>query len=238
MRHEDEMRNQAKAVSVHLFTAIGAVLAMLAMLAAVDEKWGLMFLWLMAAFAVDGIDGPLARRYDVKTHAKQFDGVLMDLIIDYLTYVFIPAFALFKSGLLPGWTGWIAIIVITYASVIYFADTRMKTKDNSFAGFPGCWNMVVIVLFATVPNFWVTLGLVVALAIAMFTNLKFIHPARTERWRLVSLPVAIAWTGFAAWSAWVDFGEGSWAHWGLVAASLYLLFAGVVQQLIPERDRA
>ena len=93
-----------KALSVHLLTATGAVFAMLAMLAAVDEKWGLMFLWLVVAFAVDGIDGPLARRYDVKTNAPQYDGVLMDLIIDYLTYVFIPAYALFKSGLLDGWT--------------------------------------------------------------------------------------------------------------------------------------
>lgn len=229
------MTRELKALSVHLFTAIGAVCAMLAMLAAADEKWGLMYLWLVVAFAVDGIDGPLARRYQVKVHARQIDGVLMDLIIDYLTYVFIPAYALFKSGLLPGWTGWIAIIVITYASAVYFADTRMKTKDNSFAGFPGCWNMVVIVLFATEPNFWFTLGLVIALAAAMFTRLKFIHPARTERWRAVSLPVAVAWTLFAGWAAWVDFHPESWAHWGLVATSLYLLGAGMVQQLIPAR---
>jgi len=131
---------------------------MLALLAAVDEKWSLMFLWLVVAFAVDGIDGPLARRYDVKSNAAEFDGVLMDLIIDYLTYVFIPAYALFKSDLLPGWAGWIAIIIITFASVVYFADTRMKSKDNSFSGFPACWNMLVIVLFALHPNFYVILG--------------------------------------------------------------------------------
>ena len=96
------MNIKAKALSVHLLTATGAVFAMLAMLAAVDEKWSLMFLWLVVAFAVDGIDGPLARKYDVKKNSPVFDGVLLDLIIDYLTYVFIPAFALFKSGLLPG----------------------------------------------------------------------------------------------------------------------------------------
>ena len=161
------MTRELKAIAVHLFTAIGAICAMLAMLAAVEEEWGLMYVWLVVAFIVDGIDGPLARRYDVKRYAKQIDGVLMDLIIDYLTYVFIPAYALFKSGILPGWTGWIAIILITYASALYFADSRMKTKDNSFAGFPGCWNMVVVVLFATEPNFWITLVLVVALAIGV-----------------------------------------------------------------------
>ncbi|SDI65870.1 phosphatidylcholine synthase [Lutimaribacter saemankumensis] len=208
---------------------------MLALLAAVEEKWSLMFLWLVVAFAVDGIDGPLARKYDVKTNAAEFDGVLMDLIIDYLTYVFIPAYALFKSDLLPGWTGWLAIIVITYASVVYFADTRMKTKDNSFSGFPGCWNMVVIVLFAIEPNFYVILAIVAILAVAMFLPLKFIHPVRTERWRGLSLPIALAWTFFAGWAAWVDFHPESWAHWGLVLTSLYLVAVGVLQQIVPER---
>lgn len=230
------MTPQIKALGVHLLTATGAVFAMLAMLAAVDGKWSLMFLWLVVAFAVDGIDGPLARKYEVKKYAGEFDGVLLDLIIDYLTYVFIPAFALFKSDLLPGWTGWFAIIVITFASAMYFADTRMKTKDNSFSGFPGCWNMLVLVLFALSPDFWIILILVSLLAVAMFFPLKFIHPVRTERWRNLSLPMALAWTFFAGWAAWVDFHPESWAHWGLVVTSVYLLFAGIAQQIIPERQ--
>ena len=208
---------------------------MLAMLAAADEQWSMMFLWLVIAFFVDGIDGPLARKYDVKNHAARFDGVLLDLIIDYLTYVFIPAFALFKSGLLPGWTGWIAIIIITFASAMYFCDGNMKTNDYSFHGFPGCWNMLVIVLFAIQPNFWVILALVTVLAIAMFLPIKFIHPVRTKRWRNLSLPLALAWTFFAGWAAWVDFHPESWAHWGLVVTSIYLLSAGLLQQLFPGR---
>jgi phosphatidylcholine synthase len=230
------MTPQNRALAVHLLTATGAVFAMLAMLAAVEAKWDMMFLWLVVAFAVDGIDGPLARKYDVKQYAPQFDGVLLDLIIDYLTYVFIPAFALFKSGLLPGWTGWFAIIVITFASAMYFADNRMKTKDNSFSGFPGCWNMLIIVIFAIEPNFWISLALVAALALAMFLPLKFIHPVRTERWRTLSLPTALAWTFFAGWAAWVDFHPQSWAHWGLVVTSVYLLFAGITQQIIPAKS--
>ncbi|WP_418594743.1 CDP-alcohol phosphatidyltransferase family protein [Ponticoccus sp. (in: a-proteobacteria)] len=229
------MKLQQRALFVHLFTATGAVFAMLAMLAAVQAQWPVMFLWLVVAFVVDGIDGPLARKYDVKSNAPRFDGVLLDLIIDYLTYVFIPAFALFQSGLLPGWTGWFAIIVITFASAMYFADNRMKTTDNSFQGFPGCWNMLVLVLFAIKPGFWVILLLVTVLAVAMFLPLKFIHPVRTERWRALSLPIALAWTFFAGWAAWVDFHPQSWAHWGLVATSVYLIFAGIAQQVIPPR---
>ena len=221
---------RTKALAVHLLTATGAVFAMLAMLAAVNGKWDIMFVWLVIAFFVDGIDGPLARKYDVKKNAPMFDGVLLDLIIDYLTYVFIPAYALFKSGLLAGWTGWFAIIIITFASAMYFADTRMKTKDNSFQGFPGCWNMAIIVIFATTPNHWLILGFVSLLAISMFLPIKFVHPVRTERWRFVTLPIALAWVGFAAWAAWGNFTAVPAANFGLLLTSTYLLFAGITQQ--------
>jgi phosphatidylcholine synthase len=224
-----------KALSVHLLTATGAVLSMFAMLAAVDGKYSLMFLWLVVALIVDGIDGPLARRYEVEKNFPIYDGVLMDLIVDYLTYVFIPAFALFKSGMLDGWAGWLSIIAITFGSVIYFADTRMKTKDKSFSGFPACWNMVVLVIFAIAPPQPVILVIVVALTGAMFLNLKFIHPTRTKRWHWVSLPMATVWIACAAWAAWVNFAEGTWAHWGLVVTSLYLLLAGIAQQIVPAR---
>jgi phosphatidylcholine synthase len=225
-----------RAYSVHLFTATGAVFSMLAMLAAVEGAWSLMFLWLVVAFIVDGIDGPLARRYHVKTRAPIIDGALLDLIIDYLTYVFIPAFALFQSGLLPGWTGWAAIIVITFASVLYFADTRMKTADNSFSGFPACWNMVAVVVFATRPDFWIILGLIVVLAVSMFVQVKFVHPVRTQRWRNVTLPVAVLWTLLAGWAAWDDFAQPPFVTWGLVVTSVYLVAVGVIQQATEKSD--
>lgn len=226
------MNIKTQAYLVHLLTASGAVFAMLAMLEAATGDWATMFFWLVVAFGVDGIDGPLARATDVQTNAPRVDGVLLDLIIDYLTYVFIPAFALFHSGLLPGWTGWFAIIVITFVSAIYFADTRMKTSDYSFSGFPACWNMVVLVLFAIKPGFATILIMVSILAIAMLLPIKFVHPFRTERWRCITLPMAFAWTFFALWAAWTGFDTQNLAHWGLVVTSLYLLAAGPAQQVI------
>ena len=226
------MTPQFKALLVHLFTATGAVFAMLAMLAAADQKWSLMFLWLVVAFFIDGFDGPLARHYHVKRFTPDFDGVVLDLIIDYLTYVFIPAFALFQSGLLPGWSGWVAIIVITFASVLYFADTRMKTADNSFSGFPGCWNMLAVVVFATRPEFWVLLGLIVVLSVTMFLRIKFVHPVRTQRWRALTLPIALVWVAAATWAAWLDFAQPRPVTLVLIATSIYLLAAGAVQQVL------
>ena len=232
------MKLRFQATAVHYLTASGAVFAMLALLEAVQEKWDMMFFWLVVAFLVDGIDGPLARRYEVKKNAPQYDGVLLDLIIDYLTYVFIPAYALFQSGVFNGWTGWATIIIITFTSALYFADTGMKTKDNSFAGFPGCWNMFAVFVFATDLSFWVIFALVLILALSMFTNLKFIHPVRTKRWRMLSLPIALVWTMAAGLAAWTNFDVNPVLTLIIVVTSFYLLFVGIAQQIIPERKTA
>ena len=225
-----------RAYSVHAFTATGAVFAMLALLAAVQGNWPLMFLWLVVALIVDGIDGPMARKFDVKNRAPIIDGVLLDLVIDYLTYVFIPAFALFQSGLLPGWTGWVAIIVITFTSALYFADTRMKTADNSFSGFPSCWNMVALVAFATQPDFWLLLPAVLILAVSMFVRVKFVHPVRTVRWRPLTLAMALTWVGGAGWAAWAGFAQPAPVTWALIVTSVYLLAVGAVQQATEKAD--
>ena len=95
--------------------------------------------------------------------------------------------------------------------------------------------MVVLVLFALKPSFWVILLIVVALTVTMFTNVKFIHPVRTRRWRAISLPVCAAWVVFAVWAVMVDFHPESFARWGLLLTSLWLLCAGFVQQLTEKR---
>lgn len=218
------------AISVHMLTATGAILALLAIEAAVHHKWNIMLLWLVIAFIVDGIDGPLARKFNVKKHAGEWDGVLMDLIVDYLTYVFIPVFALWQSHLMPGFWGGLSGAVICFASVIYFSDTRMKTKDKSFSGFPACWNMVVVVFFAIQPPLWVMLGVILFLSIAMFYPIKFIHPVRTKMLRPISLTIAMIWTFAAAYCAWYNFETSHLMPTILVWTSIYLLGIGIVQQ--------
>ena len=224
-----------RAYSVHLFTALGASLAMLALLEAAQHDWAMMTIWLTVAFLVDGIDGPLARRYGVTQNAPIIDGALLDLIVDFLTYVMIPAYALYGSGLLPGWSGWIVVLLIPFASALYFSDTRMKTADKSFRGFPACWNMVALALLVILPPWEIILGLVVALCLAQFLNLRFVHPVRTARWRWVTLPVAMIWTGSIALAAATDFASNPALTGVVTLSSLYLLLAGVAQQMIPAR---
>ena len=226
---------RTRALSVHALTATGAVFAMFALLAAVEADWSWMFLWLLAALVVDGIDGPLARRYDVKTLAARFDGVLLDLIIDYLTYVFIPVYALYASGLVSGWAGWGVLIVVPFASALYFADTKMKTSDASFEGFPGCWNMVALFVFVAQPDPWVTLALSLVLSAAMFLPIRFIHPVRTSLWRPATLAITAVWLVLAFAAAWGQFGLPPVFAAVFAAASLYLLGAGPAQQMLQRR---
>ena len=230
------MKTKPLAFAVHLFTGTGAAFALLAVIAAGRSDWRQMFLWLGIALLVDGLDGPLARMVDIKRNAANWDGELLDLVIDYLTYVFIPAYALIYSGLLsPGW-GIAAALGITLSGVVYFADVRMKAEDNSFVGFPSVFQMPLLVLMTFNPAEWVSLVTVTVLALAQFTNLKFIHPVRTERMRGVNLAVMGLWVVFGAWSVWAYFDPPGWVQAGLLASSLYLLLVGMIFQLFPKRS--
>ncbi|CAN5675599.1 CDP-alcohol phosphatidyltransferase family protein [soil metagenome] len=231
------MKTKPLAFSVHLLTASGAALALMALVAAVKAEWALMFGWLGLAFIVDGIDGPLARRVNIKQNAANWDGELLDLVIDYLTYVFIPAFALIYAGILPDPYGLLMALLVALTGAFYFADVRMKNEDNTFSGFPAAWQMVVLVLLTLDTRLWPTMALIVALAIAQFFALKFIHPVRTRRWRAVNLPVTLAWVGFAGWSAWEGFDPPAACRIGLIATSVWILGIGLVMQAFPERAR-
>ena len=230
--YDSFMMRSLTAFSVHLFTATGAFLAFLAMLAAMRGAWAEMFAWLGVALVVDAVDGPIARRVNVEKYAARWSGVILDLIVDYLTYVFIPAVALVTSGEMYYPLAIPAAAIIIMTGAIYFADTRMKTTDDSFAGFPGAWNMVVLVLFATDFTNWAGFLIIFGVGVAHFLPLRFIHPVRTKLWRNITLPVCIGWIAFAGWAAWTHFEQPRLCTIGLLTCTTYLMLAGVVQQAL------
>jgi phosphatidylcholine synthase len=231
------MKTKPLAFSVHLLTGSGAALALMALVAAGRGEWRLMFGWLGIALIVDGIDGPLARRVDIKRNASNWDGVILDLVIDYLTYVFIPAYALIYAPLLPSPWGLIAALFIALTGGLYFADVRMKAEDNCFVGFPAVWQMPLLVFLTFAPPSWITLGIILALGLAQFTWAKFVHPVRTVRWRRITLPVTLLWVVLAGWSVWEAFAPPDWVKLGLAATSVWLFLAGIAMQLVPARPR-
>ena len=145
----------AAGFSVHLFTASGGAVAVLALYAAIERNFAACFAWLGLALFIDGIDGTLARAARVQVTAASIDGTVLDLVIDFLTYVLVPVVALWRSDLMPTEASFWIGLVVTIASALYFADTRMKTDDLWFRGFPATWNIVVFYLFVLRPP-WVS----------------------------------------------------------------------------------
>ena len=225
---------QARAFSVHLFTASGSFLAFLSLVAASEQRWTAMFWWLGLALLVDGIDGPFARKLQVKEILPTWSGELLDNIIDYVTYVLIPAFALYQRGFMGENLSFLSAAIIVISSAIYYADTGMKTKENFFKGFPVVWNMVVFTLFVIEPGEWVSFGVVVVAGILTFVPMNFLHPVRVERLRWLNLPLTLLWCAFGAVALAQQMEASDWVKIGIAVTGLYLSFIGGVMQLFPK----
>jgi phosphatidylcholine synthase len=225
---------QARAFSVHLLTASGSFLAFLSLVAAAEKQWTAMFLWLGLALFVDGIDGPIARKLDVKEVLPTWSGELLDNIIDYVTYVLIPAFALYQSGFMGEGLSFLSAAIIVVSSAIYYADTGMKTKENFFKGFPVVWNMVVFALFVIEPGEYVSFGVVVIAAILSFVPVNFLHPVRVQRLRPLNLGIFLAWCLLGAIALFQDMNASPAIQIGIGITSVYLFAIGGLMQVFPK----
>src|SRR5438105_1385916 len=191
---------RAAAFSVHVFTALGAGIALIAMLEAVHEHWAAMFAWLGVALVIDAIDGPVARRLDVTRVQPNWSGEVLDLVVDFVTYVFVPAYAITASGLLLPLAAPLLGIGIAVSGALYFADRRMKTADNHFRGFPGLWNLAAFYLFLLHPA--PALGSLGVLILIVLTFVPFhvVHPVRVVRLRWLTLTLVSLWGALAIYT--------------------------------------
>jgi phosphatidylcholine synthase len=190
---EKPMSPRAAAFAVHVFTACGAACALLALIAAVSADWPKMFVWLGIALIIDGVDGTFARRLHTAELLPRWSGDVLDLVVDILTYVFVPAYAIATSGLLPpvltiplG-----ALIVVTGS--LYFADRQMKTSDYYFRGFPALWNVAAFYLFLLKLPPWFGALAVVALAALTFVPFHVVHPIRLAHMRAITIAAMVVW---------------------------------------------
>ena len=221
---------QARAFAVHVFTATGAALALAALFMAVRGQWTGMFICLGAALFVDAIDGTIARRLKVAQVLPRWSGDVLDLVVDFVTYVFVPAFAIAAGGLLPEQLGLPAGIVIVVTGALYFADRNMKTADNYFRGFPTLWNAAAFYLFLIKPAPWLAAAAVAALAILTFMPFKFVHPLRVVRLRGVTVVAVTAWSALAVIAIWRDLDPGPWVTMALAVIGIYVMAVGLTDR--------
>jgi len=224
---------RALAFLVHVLTACGAALALLALLAATRGDWPLMFLWLGIALVVDSIDGPLARAADVAKVWPGWSGDTLDLVVDYTTYVFVPAYSVAAAGLMPQAWATTAAAVVAITGTLYFANTAMKTADNFFRGFPAVWNLVAFYLLLLRPAPAIAAAVVALFAVLTFVPIRFVHPFRVRRLRTVTVALLTLWAVLALAAIRQGLSPEVWITAALCALGLYFLGVGLLPQERP-----
>jgi phosphatidylcholine synthase len=223
---------RAAAFSVHVFTALGAGLALLALLEAVREHWAAMFAWLGVALVVDALDGPMARRLDVVRLQPNWSGDVLDLVVDFVTYVFVPAFAITASGLLLPVAAPLLGAGIAVTGALYFADRRMKSADNHFRGFPGLWNVAAFYLFLLHPAPATASVAVLVLIVLTFVPFHVVHPIRVIRLRWLTLSLMAVWAVLAVVVLARDFDVATPITAGLCAIAAYVVASDAAIRLV------
>jgi phosphatidylcholine synthase len=223
---------RAAAFSVHIFTAMGAGIGLIAMLEAVREHWAAMFAWLGLALVVDALDGPIARRFDVVRLQPNWSGEVLDLVVDFVTYVFVPAYAITASGMMLPVMGPLLGAGIVVSSALYFADRRMKTDDNHFRGFPALWNAAAFYLFLLHPRPWLASLMVAVLIVLTFVPFNVMHPVRVVRLRGLTLSLIGVWAVLAMFALAKDFDVGPLVTIGLCAIAVYVVASDAAIRLV------
>jgi phosphatidylcholine synthase len=186
-------QQQAMAWSAHLFTATGAIWGLLALLAISSGEWRVAFAWMALAVFVDAFDGIWARRVHVKSVLPNFDGALLDNMIDFLNYVFIPAYFLYASNLLPQRYAMVGAVLILLASSYQFCQDDAKTDDHYFKGFPSYWNIMVYYLFIMGAPPWLNFIVLATLSALVFVPIKYVYPTRTAMHKELTMTLATLW---------------------------------------------
>lgn len=223
----------AAAFAVHVFTASGAACALLALIAAARDEWSQMFVWLGIALVIDGVDGTFARRFRVEQVLPRWSGEVLDLVVDILNYVFVPAFAVVASGRVPPAMAIPLGLVIVVTGSLYFADRLMKTSDYYFRGFPAVWNVAVFYLFVLGPGPIAATVSIIALAALTFVPFHVVHPMRITHLREVTFVALIIWGLLALYAIATNLDPGFWTKMGLSALAVYFIGIGFLRRHHP-----
>jgi phosphatidylcholine synthase len=226
---------RAAAFSVHIFTALGAGIALIAQLEAVREHWAAMFAWLGIALVIDALDGPIARRLDVVRVQPNWSGEVLDLVVDFLTYVFVPAYAITASGLLLPLAAPLLGIGIMVSSALYFADRRMKSDDNHFRGFPALWNAAAFYLFLLHLSPAISSLIVAALIVLTFIPFHVVHPVRVVRLRGLTLTLVAIWAALVVYALANNFDAGTIVTVALCAIAAWIAGSDAAIRLLRSR---
>jgi phosphatidylcholine synthase len=185
---------KTRAYLVHLLTASGLIPIMLSVDAIWQGEARLALIWLGVAMMIDGLDGPLARRYQVAVHTPHIDGSVLDHVIDFTGYCFLPALMIHHFNLVPSGFGVIATSYLLMTALYTFANRQAKTDENDFRGFPALWNIVVFYMIIFESGQMLNLAAIAFFGAMTFAPTRFIHPVRVVALRRLTIPLLAIWT--------------------------------------------
>jgi phosphatidylcholine synthase len=212
----------------HLYTALGAGTALMAVLALERGDVRETFLWLVVATAIDATDGVLARALRVKERLPWFDGGKVDDLVDYLTYVFVPALVVVKAGLVPSSLAIPIAVAMLVSSAYGFSrdDAKIASTDYFFTGFPSYWNIMVAYLYAGEMPAAVNAAILLVLVVLVFVPVRYVYPSRTKTWRTATLALCTTWAACFTWTIWrLPETDGPWLWLSLVFPAYYLVLS-------------
>jgi phosphatidylcholine synthase len=178
---------------VHLYTGSGFVLAFLSTIAVIDHDYRTAFVYLWVQVVVDATDGTLARMLRVSERIPSFSGTKLDDLVDYLTYVFVPALIVWRGLLVPDAWALTVTGAMLVSSGYGFSREKAKTPDHFFTGFPSYWNIVVFYLFVLGLSPAVNTAILLAFALSVFVPIRYVYPSRTPVWRWSSNVFGVLW---------------------------------------------
>lgn len=179
---------------IHILTVTGIFAGMASLVSVLDKSPTSAIVWMMIAVAIDGIDGPIARKWMTASLAPRFDGFILDLVIDYVTCVLVPCAFMWQFGVVThGLSGQLAIAAVLGSSAMWFSQTKGESDDHWFSGFPAAWNLVIPTLWLLENN--TTLNVVITLAISWLTlsKVEFPHTIKVKRFRFPNVIASTIW---------------------------------------------
>lgn len=208
---------------------------MAALVSVVDDSPRLAIVWLLIAQVIDGIDGPIARRWLSDTSKPKYDGYILDLVIDYVTCVLVPAFFMYRFNVVPhNAVGMASIAAVLGSSALWFSRTTIENEEHWFLGFPASWNMIIPTLFIVSPRTDINVLVCVGLSMLSLTDVQFPHVLKVKTFRRCTMTAMIVWSLLMVLNSYMLPDTNDVAKYAMLAGPAWLAFV-VISRIVNNR---
>lgn len=201
-RYSPSISRVVLAWSVHVFTALGLLVAFMTLLAIVEHDFRQALLWMVVAMVIDGADGYLARLADVKTVVPHYNGQLLDWVTDFVNFAFLPAYLFYAINKAEPILAWLCVVSILFSSSYHFGNRQGVTADGHFRGFPAFWNVIVFYLVLAGLDVWINALIVAGVVVLHFIPVHFVYPTRMKQLAVLTWSVSLLTVVSAVLAAW------------------------------------